>query len=365
MVFISHSSVDHSFVLQLIELLKKNNIGYWVAPESIDRGDDFVVEITNALNYCEIFLIVLTKDAMESPHVRRELEIAIDKKKTILPLKIGDFEIDDIYRYLLSNVQYPDFDFNNHDQVDDLVGRLKLGEKVVTIEITKNPRRMITIIKGGFEENMDYMIQNYPEELDSTLFAMGIDASSRLDISTEKGILKSVCSYLFEKYKISLDDLQPLVDNAKVEQLGHKSLKQEFKYKDSIIIHVPINHNDKVLALNLLLIANSSKKVNAIDNEDINGIDSREIIISVFNRVSKLEKGYKNLFIGAMGTNGLKFPYQVASSELVNCFVYSITQNSYPHHLYFSTRREDMQKYGIDMDDILLYISRVARFVKI
>ena len=97
------------------------------------------------------------------------------------------------------------------------------------------------------------------------------------------------------------------------------------------------------------------------------GIDSREIIISVFNKCRELEAdGHPvcSLFIGAMGTNGLSFPYEVALSEILNCYVYAQRLGTDPRNLYFSMRSVDMTRAGLTVEEILSYITTIVKFFR-
>ncbi|MBO4838063.1 MAG: toll/interleukin-1 receptor domain-containing protein [Lachnospiraceae bacterium] len=368
MIFISHiSEPDHEIALKIAGILKKNGISYWIAPESIRGGDDFSKLIPDAINGCEIFLLVLTENTARSAHVRKELMLAISHRKPVLPLKIGNFTIEDTYEYLLADIQIIPFSFTEED-TQMLVERCKRGERVVEMDLNKNPRRTLYMVRGDYQDNMDHIIREKPEILDRTVFAAGIDRSSRLDISSNGGILKWVCRYLAEEYGISLETLQSLVDQAKMEQLGHASKDQPLSFRDIVVIKVPLPiSKERPLFLQLLFIANSQKKKSyyASNNVDeVEGIDSREIILSVFNKCRALGDSASGLFIGAMGTNGLAFPYEVVTSEILNCFVYAQRVQCSPRDLYYSVRQTDMEKSGLTMDEILSYVSTVGHFFR-
>lgn len=370
MIFISHiSNPDHEAAKRIAEILKDNGISCWIAPESIEGGNDFAVAIPKAINTCEIFLLILSKNTARSAHVRKELMLAISHRKKIIPLRIDDCDIDDVYEYLCADIQIVNFDFSETD-IQKLVDLCKLGERVVEMEISKNPRRKFVLIRGDFEANMDYMIHERPEELADTVFAMGIDRSSRIDISSNRGILKWVMAYLHREYGITAKQLQLLINQAKMDQLGHEKPDQELEFKDAVMINLPLSKHEEqteTKILRLLLVANSQKKESYYESNDVDeveGIDSREIIISVFNKLKEDDHEATNLFIGAMGTNGLAFPYEVITSEILNCYVYAQRLNCNPVNLYYSVRTIDMERAGLTVDEILSYISQVINFFK-
>lgn len=372
MIFISHKSiVDDDFILELVDVLKSNDITYWIAPECVGNNEDYAEVITKAIISCEYFLLVLSEEAQNSKHIRKEVGIALDLNKPFIVLKRGDFSLSYRYKYLLEAHQFFDFDFDAPDYTE-LIEKCKCGEPIVSMELNKVPRRSITIMRGDFHDNIDNIIENSPEILPHTVFAIGIDRSSLLSVSSNQGILKCVYTYLRDKYNISVNELQSLVNEAKKEQLGYAEEHMSFQFKDSVLIKVPICKNSLVgknteHVLQLLLIANSQKKSDfykSHDTDAVEGIDSREIIIEVFNKCSTLGSAAENLFLGAMGTNGLSFPYEVITAEIMNCFAYSGRTNSMPENLYFSVREEDMEKHNITTDEILTYISRIVYFFK-
>ena len=370
MIFISHKNdPDHNVAKRIFDILIGERINCWIAPESIGEGEDFSLAIPEAINTCEIFIIILTEHTQKSDHVRKELMLAISHKKKIIPLKLGDFTLTDSFEYLLADIQVEQFSFSE-EKINNLIEKCRLGERVVETEISKNPKRAMTIVKGDFQENMSYMMNERTKELEKTVFVMGIDCSSRLEISSTKGIVKHVCDFLYAEYGISLEELQRLVDIAKQEQLGHETSREEFDYKDTVLIEVPVTiaaDPDAQHFLKLMFVANSRKNNMyqiTKDVDDVEGIDSREIILSVFKRCQELGEQADNLFIGAMGTNGLSFPYEVITSEIINCFVYAQRCNIRPLNLFYSVRQEDMQRAGISTDDIMAYITMVVRFFR-
>jgi hypothetical protein len=298
------------------------------------------------------------------------VDLAIKYHKPIIPLQIGACAITETYEYLLSGIQKKAL-FQEADYAE-LLEKCRLGERVVSMN-TKNADqgalRSFTIIKGGFQENMALFLKDYPKKLKHTVFAIGIDRSGRLDMSSSKGILRAVLRYLSETFSISMETLQILIDQAKQDQLGYAP-EQSFRFKDSVLIRVPIKDYDgsgKKSHIQILLVANSQKNASyqlSHDLDDVEGIDSREIIIEIFNKCRKLGDCAQNLFVGAMGTNGLSFPYEVITAEILNCFAHAQRVHTRPYSLFYSVREEDLMQAGLTLDEIMQYISTVTHFFR-
>lgn len=371
MIFISHKfDPDHKYAEKIAALLEQNGIHYWMAPECVK--EHFVYDVPHAINTCEIFLLLLTKNSVTSNQVMKELLLAEDHHKKIIPLILddeGDFRLPDSYIYQLDMQRYH-FSFSDQEQVTWLIEQCKHGERVLEMEVNSDLQSKIILMKGDFQENMDLVIKQHPEKLEHIAFVMGIDSSSLLRISSKKGIIKSVCQYLEDEYNINIDYLQQLVNDAKIKQLGHRTGDESMNFKDSVLITVPISFDTKSsesLKLNLLLIANSKKKSTFYETQNVDeveGIDSREIIMSVFHRIQTLDAEIYDLFIGAMGTNGLQFPYEVCVSEIFNCYLYAQRMKYRPNSIWFSMRQDDMERSGLSSDEIISYISTVTHFFR-
>ncbi len=363
MIFISHKfDPDHVYALKLKQVLAANGIEGWLAPEDVPVGENFAQEIPRAIKSCESFLLLLTEASQHSVHIAKEVNFAIKYNKKIVPVCIAgeQFALTDEYDYLLQNVQIKTADFERED-FEDLLHELKADAKIYSVEIGNS--RSFTMIKGDFQQNMKYMIDNHTVDLEKTVFAIGIDGSSRLELSSHKGILRYVCGFLREEYGLSLDVLQAAVNEAKMSQLKHSSDDLPMQYGDIVCVRIPISQDRFV---RLLLVSNSNKKESYTVNkdlDDVEGIDSRIIILRVFNKCAELGDAASNLVIGAMGTNGLSFPYEVITAEILNAYVYSVRQGISPCNLFYSVRLVDMENANVKPEKIYKYIRNLTQFL--
>src|ERR1019366_833512 len=89
-IFISHSSKDNEFGMKLAQDLKRmleDKCEVWCDIEGgLKPGDSWWNEIVKALNACDLFLLVVSPQAMQSEWVIREFDIALQKHKKIIPL---------------------------------------------------------------------------------------------------------------------------------------------------------------------------------------------------------------------------------------------------------------------------------------
>lgn len=104
-VFISYSTADSVIAYQVRQVLEKNGIRCWMAPESIPAGGDYGQEIPQAIEGCSAFLLLLSEASQSSNWVPKELGLAIGKRKKVIPFQIDNAEITTAFNFYLTNSQ--------------------------------------------------------------------------------------------------------------------------------------------------------------------------------------------------------------------------------------------------------------------
>lgn len=107
-IFISYSRKDTSIVNRLIGELKNSGYTFWIDREGIRGGELWRRSIVEAIENADKFLIVLSSNSVESENVRKELDIASEAKKAILPIAIHQTTIPKDMRYQLAGLQRVD-----------------------------------------------------------------------------------------------------------------------------------------------------------------------------------------------------------------------------------------------------------------
>lgn len=104
-VFISYSSLDVQEANRVIRLLQQMKISYWKAPEMIPAGSSYAREIPQAIRDCKIFLLIVSQASQDSVWVEKEIDTAIHYRRTILPLRIDNEPMNDMFYFYLNNIQ--------------------------------------------------------------------------------------------------------------------------------------------------------------------------------------------------------------------------------------------------------------------
>src|SRR2546425_19134 len=107
-VFISHSHKDKAAADSMWATLEKHGVRCWVAPRDIDPGMEWGKAIIHALSNCRVMVLVFSASANDSPQIRREVERAVNKGVTIIPVRIEDVAPDESLEYFMSSVHWLD-----------------------------------------------------------------------------------------------------------------------------------------------------------------------------------------------------------------------------------------------------------------
>ncbi len=103
-VFLSHASQDSDMAVEIHRLLKHEGVPVWMAAQEIKPGANYADTIFKTLTLSKAVIVILTKNSIASEHVRREVNIAIDKKIKLFPVNLSG--VDDIVPILPAAWKY-------------------------------------------------------------------------------------------------------------------------------------------------------------------------------------------------------------------------------------------------------------------
>ncbi|MGC1389250.1 MAG: TIR domain-containing protein [Steroidobacteraceae bacterium] len=107
-VFVSYASADAGIAEQACAALEAAGVPCWIAPRDVRPGDPYAAAIVEAINGCRLMVIVLSKNAIDSPHVLREVERASSKKRPLLSIRVDSAALPAELEYFLSSNQWLD-----------------------------------------------------------------------------------------------------------------------------------------------------------------------------------------------------------------------------------------------------------------
>lgn len=110
-IFVSYSSQDAAVVRRLADILRQDGNSVFT-DEDIPGGDLWRRRISEAIGKANVFVLMLSPKSIASDEVRRELDLAADKKKQILPVLIERVTVPSEMEYHLAGLQRIDISSN-------------------------------------------------------------------------------------------------------------------------------------------------------------------------------------------------------------------------------------------------------------
>lgn len=142
--FICHSSTDAKEAMGLALAMEAKGRKCWISPRNLPAGSDYAHEIVDGIRHCDAFLILLTNQAASSTHIHRELELASELGKRIIPIRVPGVVLGNSMDYLLKTLHWIDVtpsDLWSSPEV--IVERVFQGKSLgpsVAIRPTKEPK---------------------------------------------------------------------------------------------------------------------------------------------------------------------------------------------------------------------------------
>ncbi len=123
-IFISYSSKDREHAEQLTELLVSAGLSVWIDRSGIEVSTSWSKEIVQAINECKAFVVLLSPNSLASHNVIKEVSLASEKRKKILPLDLEPVPLTEDFEYPLAGIQRAPM--TNIDAVIRVLGTLGL-----------------------------------------------------------------------------------------------------------------------------------------------------------------------------------------------------------------------------------------------
>lgn len=102
-VFISYSHQDKEIAEQICSILNGYGITYWIDREGVRHGDDFKEDIVDAIIRSDVLLFISSANSNKSRNTIKEVSIAENSNKPILPVRIDDSPYNKSLEYDLCN----------------------------------------------------------------------------------------------------------------------------------------------------------------------------------------------------------------------------------------------------------------------
>ena len=105
-IFISYARADRDRVLPLAERLREAGVTYWLDEGNIQGATLWGKEIVEAIRNAKVLVLFATEASFESKNVAKEVAIASEWEKPILPVYLERVQVPDTLHYQLAGIQH-------------------------------------------------------------------------------------------------------------------------------------------------------------------------------------------------------------------------------------------------------------------
>src|SRR5271169_577670 len=122
-VFISYASHDAMVAQKVCSTIEAAGPLCWIAPRNVVPGTLYAEGIVRAINESTILVLILSEQAVASPHVGKELERATSKRHPIIALRLDTAPLTPAFEYFLNESQWIEVGASGSDAaIAQLVG---------------------------------------------------------------------------------------------------------------------------------------------------------------------------------------------------------------------------------------------------
>jgi hypothetical protein len=150
-VFISYARKDITVVDRLVKQLRKAKIPVWMDRSDLEVARQWPQQITDAIQSCKCFLLVISNNSVASPNVLRELNLAHEANLIIIPVMIERTVLPSSWKLQLAGIQYLEVDPARLSSLDGLVQvvercrgqKKRKNQPTPTLEFTEDDRKTL------------------------------------------------------------------------------------------------------------------------------------------------------------------------------------------------------------------------------
>jgi hypothetical protein len=120
-LFVSHVTEDRAAASQVVDELERRGVRCWIAPRNVQPGKPFDDDIADAIESCRAMLLIFSSQCNESEYIRREITVAGNANKLIIPFRIEDVEPKRGLSVRLANLHWIDAFAARERAIDEVV----------------------------------------------------------------------------------------------------------------------------------------------------------------------------------------------------------------------------------------------------
>lgn len=105
-VFLSHTFADEEIAAKITAGLQRWGIDVWIAPDDISGGRRWGEAIVHGIRSCDGVVYLSSEQSHDSEQTEKEVGIADEFNKPIIPVRLDESDLPDQFRYHLAHIQW-------------------------------------------------------------------------------------------------------------------------------------------------------------------------------------------------------------------------------------------------------------------
>lgn len=148
-IFISYSRRDVKIVDQFVGSLDQEGANVWIDREDIKVGNSWRVQIVEAIDTCDAFVLMLSSNSAASTNVHKEVILAQDSSRPLYVVMLEEVRVPAEIRYQLAGLQFINVPLLGFERsTKDLVEALKPYLKKITPKSEDSHKQVELVIQG-------------------------------------------------------------------------------------------------------------------------------------------------------------------------------------------------------------------------
>src|SRR5512145_1535591 len=120
-VFISYSRRDTDIVDRIAASMQAAGLEIWLDRHDIRAGNEWRVQIVQAIDTCDAFVLMLSPNSAASENVRKEIDLAQDSQRRLFVIMLEPVKLPAEIRYQLAGLQFVDVQLMGLEEASHLL----------------------------------------------------------------------------------------------------------------------------------------------------------------------------------------------------------------------------------------------------
>ncbi len=150
-IFISYSRRDAKTVNRIVGAMEDSGMDVWIDQEDIKAGNTWRVQIVQAIDTCDAFVLMLSPNSAMSDNVRKEIDLAQDSGRTIFIMMLAPVKLPAEIRYQLAGLQYIDLSMVGFDKAVGLLNDALVKHQAKLKPAIESSTRQVELVIQGID----------------------------------------------------------------------------------------------------------------------------------------------------------------------------------------------------------------------